>query len=133
MGGTLSELYHDYHEQANFLCIYLSEAHPADRWSLGATFSSMTEHVTLKQRMDAARCVLSYIRNDGLYWPQLHSRFHSRFSLGLISQNGQLEHYCQSCKGKLRSNFRLVREVGTVFGSETLSTVSLIPDTILPV
>ena len=55
MGKTLSDLFQDYHELANFLCIYLAEAHPKDRWSLGATFSSMMHHVTMEQRMDAAR------------------------------------------------------------------------------
>ncbi|XP_070572352.1 type I iodothyronine deiodinase-like [Ptychodera flava] len=53
--GALSSLHSDYKNVAEFLYIYILEAHPRDGWTLGENFSTMNHHDNLEDRLAAAR------------------------------------------------------------------------------
>ncbi|XP_070564193.1 type I iodothyronine deiodinase-like isoform X3 [Ptychodera flava] len=53
--GALSSLHRDYKDLAEFLYIYVIEAHPRDGWALGAHYSSHDSHKNLDERIAAAR------------------------------------------------------------------------------
>ena len=55
LSGALAKLYSDYQDRVNFLCIYLAEAHPKEKWNFGERFSYMEQHKTLEDRANAAR------------------------------------------------------------------------------
>ncbi|XP_022081703.1 uncharacterized protein LOC110974403 [Acanthaster planci] len=53
LGGTLAQLFHEYKDRADFLCIYLAEAHPAEYFNLNTTFK-VPQHQTKEDRVAAA-------------------------------------------------------------------------------
>ena len=55
LGGTLNALFKDYKDRADFLCVYLAEAHPRGRWVFSDEFSFMDQHKTIQDRIDVAR------------------------------------------------------------------------------
>ena len=55
MGGTLHDLFRDFKDKADFLCVYLAEAHPRGRWVFGLKFNQMEQHKTIEERIEVAR------------------------------------------------------------------------------
>ncbi|KAK3098255.1 hypothetical protein FSP39_017648 [Pinctada imbricata] len=46
----------DYSSVADFIIIYILEAHPIDEWSImGTEYSTMKQHKSFEQRVDAAK------------------------------------------------------------------------------
>ncbi|XP_033111636.1 type II iodothyronine deiodinase-like isoform X2 [Anneissia japonica] len=61
MGGGLYNLYADFKDTVDFLCIYQTEAHPKEMWNLGSFLSSVSQHTTMDDRKKAA---LNLIKMD---------------------------------------------------------------------
>jgi hypothetical protein len=43
-----------YQEKANFLCVYITEAHAADEWPIGPTISFCSQPKSIEERCDLA-------------------------------------------------------------------------------
>lgn len=56
--GGMSNLLEKYKSKAEFVIVYVSEAHPSDGWKLGHKFSCIKQHQTLNDRLQAARLMI---------------------------------------------------------------------------
>ena len=54
LGGSLAQLFREYKDRADFLCVYLAEAHPAEYFNLNTTFK-VPDHRTVAERIAAAK------------------------------------------------------------------------------
>jgi len=74
--GHLAELYHDYNDRADFLAVYIREAHPLDEWQMK---SNVDQSVCYPQPQTLAQRVA--IAND------FTSRFHFPIPIGVDSMS----------------------------------------------
>ncbi|XP_033635039.1 type I iodothyronine deiodinase-like [Asterias rubens] len=58
LGGSLAQLFREYKDRADFLCVYLAEAHPAEYFNLNTTFK-VPDHRTVAERIAAANLLLT--------------------------------------------------------------------------
>ncbi|XP_038077112.1 type I iodothyronine deiodinase-like [Patiria miniata] len=58
LGGTLHELFRDFKDRVDFLCVYLAEAHPKGRWGFGFDYQKMDQHKTIQERVEVARSLM---------------------------------------------------------------------------
>jgi len=92
----MNDLAKKYGDIANFLVIYISEAHPMDYWPLGKHVQ-IAQHKTVEDRIEAAKF---YTKNFGLELPividtmdndfdKVYASWPERF---YIIKSGQIEH-----------------------------------------
>jgi len=74
--GHLAELYHDYNDRADFLAVYIREAHPLDEWQMK---SNIDQGVCYPQPQTLAQRVA--IAND------FTARFHFPIPMGVDSMS----------------------------------------------
>jgi hypothetical protein len=74
--GHLAELYHDYNDRADFLAVYIREAHPLDEWQMK---SNVDQGVCYPQPQTLAQRIA--IAND------FTTRFHFPIPMGVDSMS----------------------------------------------
>ncbi|XP_006825342.1 type I iodothyronine deiodinase-like [Saccoglossus kowalevskii] len=62
-GGALRRLYVDYKDKAEFIIVYIKEAHTTEGWKMGPKFSDSKQTTTLEERIDRARKLLEIVPN----------------------------------------------------------------------